>query len=78
LKKSIDIPGRVAGAVIIDIADGTPADGILMKGDVSRDEKSGLAGLPTYAPHPRFAIQPFASGCRLCENYCIKEQEIKR
>ncbi|MGC2062162.1 MAG: DegQ family serine endoprotease [Thermodesulfovibrionales bacterium] len=34
LKKSLDIPRRITGVAIIDIADGTPADGILMKGDV--------------------------------------------
>jgi serine protease Do len=34
LKKSIDIPRRVTCVVIINIADGALADGILMKGDV--------------------------------------------
>ncbi len=34
LKKSLDIPKRIGGVAIVDIDDGTPADGILMKGDV--------------------------------------------
>jgi serine protease Do len=34
LKNNFDIPKRVTGVAIIDIEDGTPADGILMKGDV--------------------------------------------
>jgi len=34
LKKTFDIPKRIAGVAIIDIEDGTPADGVLMKGDV--------------------------------------------
>lgn len=34
LKKSLDIPRGITGIVIIDIAPGTPASGILMRGDV--------------------------------------------
>jgi serine protease Do len=34
LKKTFDIPKRITGVAIIDVEDGTPADGVLMKGDV--------------------------------------------
>jgi serine protease Do len=34
LKKTFDIPKHITGVAIIDIEDGTPADGVLMEGDV--------------------------------------------
>lgn len=34
LKNTFDVPKRITGVVVIDLEDGTPADGVLMKGDV--------------------------------------------
>ena len=42
LKKTFDIPKRIAGVAIIDIDDGTPADGVLMKGDVIMEVNNKL------------------------------------
>jgi len=42
LKKTFDIPKRIAGVAIIDIEDGTPADGVLMKGDVIMEVNNKL------------------------------------
>jgi len=34
LKKNLDIPKRIAGVVVTDIEDGSPAGGLLMQNDV--------------------------------------------